>query len=102
MERAKRWRHPRALGPADVAAFLNHLASVESVAAGTLNQALNASSFLYTQLLGMDLDDLDEFLLARQRRRVPTVLSKALIKRDGARCRFRTCDPYRVKVMLYH
>ena len=20
---------------------------------------------------------------------------------DGARCRFRTCDPYRVKVMLY-
>ena len=21
---------------------------------------------------------------------------------DGARCRFRTCDPYRVKVMLYH
>ena len=23
-------------------------------------------------------------------------------KEDGARCRFRTCDPYRVKVMLYH
>ncbi len=22
--------------------------------------------------------------------------------KDGARCRFRTCDPYRVKVMLYH
>ena len=21
---------------------------------------------------------------------------------DGGRCRFRTCDPYRVKVMLYH
>lgn len=21
---------------------------------------------------------------------------------SGARCRFRTCDPYRVKVMLYH
>jgi hypothetical protein len=21
---------------------------------------------------------------------------------NGARCRFRTCDPYRVKVMLYH
>ena len=26
---------------------------------------------------------------------------KPLIK-NGARCRFRTCDPYRVKVMLYH
>jgi len=22
--------------------------------------------------------------------------------KDGARCRFRTYDPYRVKVMLYH
>jgi 2,5-diamino-6-(ribosylamino)-4(3H)-pyrimidinone 5'-phosphate reductase len=22
--------------------------------------------------------------------------------KNGARCRFRTCDPYRVKVMLYH
>lgn len=22
--------------------------------------------------------------------------------RKNARCRFRTCDPYRVKVMLYH
>ena len=21
---------------------------------------------------------------------------------NGARCRFRTCDPYRVEVMLYH
>jgi hypothetical protein len=21
---------------------------------------------------------------------------------DGARCRVRTCDPYRVKVVLYH
>ena len=24
------------------------------------------------------------------------------LSKDGARCRFRTCDPYRVKVMLYH
>src|ERR1019366_5469224 len=29
------WIHPRELGPADVVAFLNHLANVESVAAGT-------------------------------------------------------------------
>ena len=27
---------------------------------------------------------------------------KPLIIRDGARWRFRTSDPYRVKVMLYH
>ena len=24
------------------------------------------------------------------------------VTRDGAHCRFRTYDPYRVKVMLYH
>jgi hypothetical protein len=45
-----RWRHPRDLGAADVVAFLNHLANVECVAAGTQNQALNAISFLYTQV----------------------------------------------------
>ena len=27
--------------------------------------------------------------------------SAARRAKDGARCRFRTCDPYRVKVMLY-
>ena len=28
--------------------------------------------------------------------------TSCLKSRNGARCRFRTCDPYRVKVMLYH
>ena len=70
------WIHPRELGAADVVAFLNHLANVESVAAGTQNQALNALSFLYTQVLGMELGDLGEFLRASKRRRVPVVLSK--------------------------
>ena len=69
------WIHPRELGAADVVAFLNHLANVESVAAGTQNQALNALSFLYTQVLGMELGDLGEFLRASKRRRVPVVLS---------------------------
>jgi integron integrase len=75
------WRHPRDLGAADVVAFLNHLANVESVAAGTQNQALNAISFLYTQVLGLELGDLGEFLLASKRRRVPVVLSKAEVGR---------------------
>ena len=75
------WRHPRDLGAADVVAFLNHLANVENVAAGTQNQALNAISFLYTQVLGLELGDLGEFLLASKRRRVPVVLSKAEVQR---------------------
>jgi integrase len=80
-EREKKWIHPRDLGAADVVAFLNHLANVESVAAGTQNQALNAISFLYTQVLCLELGDLGEFLLASRRRRVPVVLSKAEVGR---------------------
>jgi hypothetical protein len=49
-EAAGGWRHPRDLGAAEVVAFLNHLASVEHVAAGTQNQALNALVFLYTHV----------------------------------------------------
>ena len=75
------WVHPRELGPADVVAFLNHLANVESVAAGTQNQALNAISFLYAQVLGLELGDLGEFLTASKRRRVPVVLSKGEVER---------------------
>ena len=75
------WRHPRDLGTAEVVAFLNHLASVENVAAGTQNQALNALSFLYTQVLRVELGDLGEFLAASRRRRVPVVLSKAEVQR---------------------
>lgn len=70
------WVHPRDLGAADVVAFLNHLANTENVAAATQNQALNAISFLYAQVLRIDLGDLGEFLAASKRRRIPVVLSK--------------------------
>ncbi len=29
-------------------------------------------------------------------------MKQPTLRVDGAHCRFRTCDPYRVKVMLYH
>ena len=75
------WRHPREMGAAEVVAFLNHLANVEHVAAGTQNQALNAVSFLYSQVLGLEMGDLGEYLLASKRRRVPVVLSKSEVER---------------------
>ena len=40
-------RHPAEMGEAEVTAFLNHLALERKVAAGTQNQALSASLFLY-------------------------------------------------------
>ncbi len=48
-------RHPRELGPADLEAFLTHLAVVSNVSASTQNQALQALLFLYRQVLGMEL-----------------------------------------------
>jgi integron integrase len=75
------WKHPRELGADDVVKFLNHLANVEAVAAATQNQALNALSFLYTQVLGIELGDLGEFLHARRKLRVPVVLSKEEVQR---------------------
>jgi integrase len=70
------WKHPSDLSAAEVVAFLNHVATVEAVSAATQNQALNAISFLYSQVLGMDLGDFGEFLRARKKPRVPVVLSK--------------------------
>ena len=75
------WKHPREMGAAEVVAFLNHLANVESVAAATQNQALNAISFLYAQVVRIELGNLGEFLAASRRRRVPVVLGKEEVQK---------------------
>jgi integrase len=75
------WKHPRELGATEVVAFLNHLANAEHVAAATQNQALNAIAFLYSQVLGLELGDLGEFLRASKPRRVPVVLSQEEVGR---------------------
>ena len=80
-DRAGAWKHPRELGATEVVAFLNHLANREHVAAATQNQALNAISFLYVQVLGLELGDLGEFLRASKPRRMPVVLSQAEVGR---------------------
>src|SRR4051812_2870253 len=48
-------RHPRDMGPAEVRAFLSHLAVERGVAAATQNQALAAVCFLYEHVLGATL-----------------------------------------------
>ena len=73
-------RHPRAMGAAQVAAFLTHLAAEEHVAASTQNQALNALVFLYQQVLEIELGRVDA-LRARRRRRWPLVLSPEEVQR---------------------
>jgi integron integrase len=70
-------RHPRDLGPAEVSAFLTHLAADLQVAASTQNQALAALLFLYGQVLEIKLPWLDDMVRAKRPARLPVVLTPA-------------------------
>jgi len=69
-------RHPRELGPADISAFLTHLAVDLQVAAATQNQARSALLFLYREVLSMPIDAPGDVVAAQTPHRLPTVLTK--------------------------
>jgi integron integrase len=73
-------RHPRDMGPAEVEAFLTHLAVNAKVGASTQNQALQALLFLYRQVLGIELPWLDNVTRAARPKRLPVVLSAAEVR----------------------
>ena len=68
-------QHPTAMGETEVGAFLSDLAVEAQVAPATQNQALNALIFLYHAVLERPLGDLGGVVRAKQRERLPTVLS---------------------------
>ena len=72
-------RHPREMGSDEVNAFLTHLAVEGQVSASTQNQALAALLFLYRVLLERDLD-LEVVVRARQKRRLPVVLTPGEVR----------------------
>jgi hypothetical protein len=74
------WRHPATLAKPEIEAFLTYLATHRNVSAKTQNQAFSAILFLYKQVLGMDLPSIDA-LRAKQRRRLPVVLSQQEVAR---------------------
>ncbi len=69
-------RHQRDMVPAEVEAFLTHLATERNVSASTHNQALSALLFLYREVLNMDLPWLDGINRPTSKRRIPSVLTK--------------------------
>jgi integron integrase len=73
-------RHPLTLGARHVAVFLTHLATEANVSASTQNQALNALTFLYGQVLGRNLEALGGFVRARKPQRLPVVLTVAEVR----------------------
>ncbi len=86
------------MGPAEITAFLNHLAVEGRVSASTQNQALNAIAFLYHRVLAVELPALEGLVRARTPRRLPVVLGPeevraVLSKLDGV--------PHLVASLLY-
>ena len=73
-------RHPARMGEAEIAQFLSSLAAIGRVSASTQNQALNALLFLYRDVLGKELERLQEVTRAKESRRLPVVLTRAEVR----------------------
>jgi integron integrase len=80
-------RHPSEMGEAEVSAFLSHLATGLKVAPSTQNQALSAILFLYRQVLGQELDWLENVVRAKRAQRLPVVLTKTQVQQLLAQLR---------------
>jgi len=75
-------RHPKEMGVPEIGQFLTHLVSNREVSASTQNQAFSALLFLYRHVLHIELDELELTQFRPHRAKtVPTVLSKAEVKR---------------------
>ena len=68
-------RHPREMGHLEIEAFLTHLVVERNVAPSTQNQALHAILFLYREVLDQPIAERINALRAKERRRLPTVLT---------------------------
>lgn len=68
------------LQPQQIADFLEYLAVERNVAAATQNQALNALSFMVTNVLRLDFSGQLKFSKAKRPQRLPTVLRKDQVK----------------------
>jgi len=69
-------QHPASLNETHITAFLNHLATERSVSSSTQSQALNALVYLYKQVLGIDVGNLQNLTKINTPKRIPVVLSQ--------------------------
>jgi integron integrase len=83
-------RHPRALGPEHVGAYLTHLARERGVAASTQNQALAALQFLYRDVLEQPLPSAHGIVRAKRPHVLPNVLSREDVRKVMAELRGST------------
>ena len=64
----------------EIAQFLSSLASELHVSASTQNQALNASLFLYRDVLRKEVGYIDGVIRANRSHRLPVVLTRQEVK----------------------
>jgi integron integrase len=74
-------RDPSEVSAERIRAFLEDLAVRSQVSASTQSQALNALVFLYKQVLGQSLDELNDFTRAKRPKRLPVVLERSEVAR---------------------
>jgi len=72
---------PAGLDMSAISSFLEHLALARNVSSSTQNQALNALVFLYKQVLGRELGELESFARAKRPKQMPVVLSVDEVRR---------------------
>ena len=70
-------RHPKDMGAPELEAYLSHLAVDRNVSASTQNQAKSALLFLYRDVLGIELNWLENVTQAKAPKRLPVVLTQA-------------------------
>jgi integron integrase len=68
------------MGPPEVRAFLTDLANRRRISASTQNQAFSALLFLFREVLGQSLEELDDTPRARQPTHLPEVLSREEVR----------------------
>jgi len=73
--------HPTELDKYHIVEYLNYLAEDRQVAGSTQNQALCAIVFLYKHILEEEIGELKNLKRAKEQKTVPTVLSKAEVKK---------------------
>ncbi len=68
-------KHPREMGKVEIEAYLSYLANTRHLSASSRNQCYYALKFMYVEVLGIQVDDI-QGLAAKESKRLPVVLSR--------------------------